>query len=71
MTEQEALERLARACFDVDNRHHFHEGQDGRPVCLCGFVGDARKRTQTEHITAAVLTEFDADAPHPEPGGSE
>ena len=61
MTETEALERLARACFAVDSRHHFHEGQDGRPVCLCGFVGSARKRTQTEHITAAVMEVFDHD----------
>ena len=58
----DATQRLARAAFAVDSKHHFHEGQDGRPTCSCGFVGDARKRTQTEHITAAVIEEYDAEA---------
>ena len=57
----EVWQRLARAAFLVDSTHHFHEGSDGRPVCACGFVGSARKRTQTEHITAAVLEAFDHD----------
>ena len=57
----DATQRLARAAFAVDSKHHFHEGQDGRPTCSCGFVGDARKRTQTEHITAAVIEEYDHD----------
>ena len=57
----DATQRLARAAYAVDSKHHFHEGQDGRPACSCGFVGDARKRTQTEHITAAVLEEYDHD----------
>ena len=57
----DATQRLARAAFAVDGKHHFHEGQDGRPTCSCGFVGDARKRTQTEHITAAVIEEYDHD----------
>ena len=57
---EEALQRLARAAFLVDSTHHFGYGDDGR-TCLCGFVGDARKRTQTEHITAAVLEAFDHD----------
>lgn len=57
----DATQRLARAAFAVDSKHHFHEGQDGRPTCSCGFVGDARKRTQTEHITAAMIGEYDHD----------
>jgi hypothetical protein len=57
----EAMQRLGRAAFQVDSTHHFHVGPDGLPVCSCGFVGDARKRTQTEHITAAVLDAFDHD----------
>lgn len=60
-TREEFTQRLARAAFQVDSMHHFHEGPDGRPVCLCGFVGEARKRTQTEHITTAVLEAFDHD----------
>ena len=60
-TTDDATQRLARAAYAVDSKHHFHEGQDGRPACSCGFVGDARKRTQTEHITAAVLEEYDHD----------
>ena len=60
-TTDDATQRLARAAYAVDSKHHFHEGQDGRPTCSCGFVGDARKRTQTEHITAAVLEEYDHD----------
>jgi hypothetical protein len=52
------IEKLARAAFLVDSTHHFHD-EDGAPVCSCGFVGNARKRTQTEHITAAVLEAFD------------
>lgn len=59
MSEADALQRLARAAFAVDSKHHFYEGQDGRPHCTCGFVGSARKRTQTEHITAAVIEEFE------------
>lgn len=50
-------DRLARAVFAVDGKHHFHV-IDGKPHCLCGFVGSARARTQTEHITAAVIEEF-------------
>ena len=57
----EVWQRLARAAFQVDSTHHFHKGPDGRPVCACGFVGSARQRTQTEHITAAVLEAFDHD----------
>lgn len=60
-TREEFTQRLARAAFLVDSTHHFHEGPDGRPVCLCGFVGEARKRTQTEHITTAVMEAFDHD----------
>lgn len=61
MTTDDTMQRLARACFLVDSTHHFYEGQDGRPACSCGFIGDARKRTQTEHITSAVLEAFDHD----------
>lgn len=57
---EDALQRLARAAFLVDSTHHFGYGDDGL-TCLCGFVGNARKRTQTEHITAAVLEAFDHD----------
>ena len=60
-TREKFLQRLARAAFQVDSTHHFYEGPEGNPVCSCGFVGDARKRTQTEHITAAVLEAFDHD----------
>lgn len=62
LTREDATQRLARAAFLVDGTHHFHmpEGSD-RPVCSCGFVGNARKRTQTEHITTAVLEAFDHD----------
>lgn len=60
-TREESMQRLARAAFHVDSTHHFHEGGDGLPLCSCGFIGDARKRTQTEHITAAVLEAFDHD----------
>lgn len=56
-----ALERLARALFAVDSKHHLYEGPDGLPRCTCGFVGSARKRTQTEHITSAVLEEYNHD----------
>ena len=59
-TREETVQRLARTAFLVDSTHHFGYGDDGR-TCLCGFVGDARKRTQTEHITAAVLEAFDHD----------
>ena len=45
----------------VDGTHHFWVDELGRPVCLCGFIGNARKRTQTEHITSAVLEAFDHD----------
>ena len=60
-TREESMQRLARAAFHVDSTHHFHEDRDGRPTCSCGFIGDARKRTQTEHITAAVMEAFDHD----------
>ena len=49
-TLRDAFARLDRAARVVDSTHHFHGTQ-----CSCGFTGDARKRTQTEHITAAVL----------------
>lgn len=52
------IQRLARAAYAVDAKHHFHARGDGIPVCLCGFEGDSRKRTQTEHITAAVIEEY-------------
>ena len=58
---EEATQRLARAAFMVDGTHHFWVDELGRPVCLCGFIGNARKRTQTEHITSAVLEAFDHD----------
>ncbi len=58
-TRVDSMQLLARAVFHVDSTHHFHEGGDGLPICSCGFIGDARKRTQTEHITAAVLEAFD------------
>ena len=58
---EEAIQRLARAAFMVDGTHHFWVDELGRPVCLCGFIGNARKRTQTEHITSAVLEAFDHD----------
>ena len=58
---EEAIQRLARAAFMVDGTHHFWVDELGRPVCLCGFTGNARKRTQTEHITSAVLEAFDHD----------
>ena len=54
-------QRLSRAAFAVDSKHHFHEREDGIPVCSCGFEGDSRKRTQTEHITAAVIEEYPHD----------
>lgn len=58
---REASERLARAAFRVNSIHHLYlPAGDERPRCTCGFVGDARKRTQTEHLTNAVLGEFDA-----------
>ena len=65
MTPEEVTQRLARAAFTVDSQHQLHEGEDGRPHCTCGFVGSARKRTQTEHITNAVLEAFDHDQPNP------
>lgn len=49
---------LSQAAFAVDSKHHLWTREDGTPVCLCGFVGNARKRTQTEHITAAVTEEY-------------
>lgn len=52
----DADERLARAAFAVDSKHHIHG-----TTCLCGFEGNARKRTQTEHITAAVIKEYNRD----------
>lgn len=63
MTRQDddATQRLARAIFEVDSTHHFHNRVDGLPLCLCGFLGSDRSRTQTEHITAAVLEAFDHD----------
>ena len=45
-----ADESLARAASQVDTLHHFHGFK-----CLCGFEGDARARTQTEHITSMML----------------
>ena len=45
-----ADESLARAASQVDTLHHFHGFK-----CLCGFEGDARARTQTEHITSMLL----------------
>lgn len=51
---RDALARIGRAAYAVDSTHHFHDIQ-----CSCGFTGDARKRTQTEHITAAVLEAYD------------
>ncbi|GAB3191813.1 hypothetical protein [Nesterenkonia suensis] len=60
MSDQEARERLGRAAYQVDSKHHFGYGDDGL-TCLCGFTGNARKRTQTEHITAAVIEEFTDD----------
>lgn len=59
-TREETVQRLARAAFLVDSTHHFNL-IDGVPTCLCGFKGSARGRTQTEHITAAVLEAFDHD----------
>lgn len=53
---RDALARLGRAAYAVDSTHHFHGIQ-----CSCGFTGDARKRTQTEHITTAVLEAYDHD----------
>ena len=53
---RDALARLGRAAHAVDSTHHFHG-----TTCLCGFEGDARKRTQTEHITAAVIEEYNRD----------
>lgn len=53
---EEALHRLARAAFAVDSKHHLRG-----VTCLCGFEGDARARTQTEHITSAVIDEYDHD----------
>lgn len=51
---RDALARLGRAAaYAVDSTHHFHGIQ-----CSCGFTGDARKRTQTEHITTAVLDAY-------------
>ena len=44
---EEAIQRLARAAFMVDGTHHFWVDELGRPVCLCGFIGNARKRTRT------------------------
>ena len=53
---RDALARLGRAAYAVDSTHHFHGIQ-----CSCGFTGDARKRTQTEHITTAMLEAYDHD----------
>lgn len=49
------LDQLLRAAYVVDSRHHLHG-----TACSCGFEGSARKRTQTEHITTAVVTEYRA-----------
>ena len=57
MSDMEGKQRLAQAVFKVDSTHHFGFGDDGL-TCLCGFVGNARKRTQTEHITSAIVKEF-------------
>ncbi|MGN8689436.1 hypothetical protein ACTND8_05975 [Atopobiaceae bacterium HCP3S3_F7] len=54
--QEGTLQRLAGAAFLVDGIHHFHGTQ-----CSCGFTGNARKRTQTEHITAEVLEAYDHD----------
>ncbi len=54
----EAKRRLARAAYAVDGRHQFGFGPDGL-TCTCGFVGSARMRTQTEHITQDVMEAFD------------
>lgn len=60
MTPEEITQRLAGAAYQVDSQHQFGFGDDGL-TCLCGFVGNARKRTQTEHITLAVMEAFDHD----------
>lgn len=52
-------EILDRAVFDVDGRHHLW-WNGTRPVCLCGYIGNERKRSQTEHITSAVVATFNA-----------
>ena len=57
MSDMEGKQRLAQAVFKVDSTHHFGFGDDGL-TCLCGFVGNARKRTQTEHITSAIVKEL-------------
>lgn len=41
---------LETAAYQVDSRHHLNGTS-----CLCGFKGDARSRTQTEHITARLV----------------
>lgn len=51
--QEAASQRLRRALFAVDGKHHLRGTN-----CLCGFHGDARARTQTEHITNAVLSEY-------------
>lgn len=73
MTDRNAdLQGLSRAAYAVDSRHHFHAREDGVPVCSCGFEGDSRKRTQTEHITTAVIAEYLRDQQLPrETGASE
>ena len=50
------LLRLQRALFKVDSIHHLNGSN-----CLCGFEGDARSRTQTEHITDSVLEAYTSD----------
>lgn len=57
MSEKEVLQRLGRAAYEVDSTHHFGYGDDGL-TCLCGFQSDARKRTQTEHITRQLIEVF-------------
>lgn len=57
MSDTATRQRLDQAAFKVDSTHHFGFGDDGL-TCLCGFVGNARKRTQTEHITSALVQEF-------------
>lgn len=53
---RDAADRLNLAALAVDSKHHIHG-----TTCLCGFEGNARKRTQTEHITAAVIEEYNHD----------
>lgn len=51
-----SFERLVdETVFKVDSTHHFHGDR-----CLCGEPVSARARSQTEHITNAVVTELTA-----------